>query len=593
MPLTDPDLNPQQFGQWIDGLDLTVAGPELKNLTERLHFDFKEGMAWLDSRRVLVLQSEWFIELREELLSLLGHQQTRGILTRLGYAAGCRDAQIALKLHSPNAWRDLIFTGGQLHALQGSVAAIPLSIELDLEAQHCHIEFLWKNSIEGQSHTENHSISSTPSCWMEVGYASGFMTTCLGTQVIIRETECRALGHACCRGIARFAHEWGDVGNDLMYFTPIKHQPPASAANTNLKHSPAPDSASTELTTSTALTHVIGRSASFNAVLHQVHQVADTMATVLLLGESGVGKSAFAREIHQNSKRHAAPFVELNCAAIPETLLEAELFGVEKGAYTGAGSSRPGRFEAANGGTLFLDEIGILTLPAQGKILRVLQSQQFERLGSSKTQHVNVRLIAATNEDLETAVKEGRFRLDLFYRLNVFPIHVPPLRERKEDLPALIDHFIRNYSERHARNVKGITPRGYRALLGHSWPGNIRELENILERAVILCPQGEALDMVHLFTNNRTSDGSGLHWLNEVGALANTENPSGLEHRATSSDWVAKALGNETIGLVEMERQLILAAIAEAGNNIAKAAKRLGVSRAQLDYRLKKWNEER
>ncbi|THF60376.1 sigma-54-dependent Fis family transcriptional regulator [Pseudothauera rhizosphaerae] len=591
---THASRDPQKFGHWDDGLDLTEARPELKNLTERLHFDLKEGMIWLGTQRMLLLQKEWFADLREELCTLLGHQQARGLLTRLGYAAGCRDATVALDLYGPNASRDLIFTGGRLHALHGMVAPMPLMIDIDPNGGHLHAEFIWKNSIEGQSHVDRHSIGTDSVCWMEVGYASGFITTCLGTPVLVREIECRARGHACCRGIARFAHEWEDAEEDMKFMTALPRIAPRETPATSARHEeerPA-DATGGYGQAGTRGSSVIGRSAAFNAVLHQVNQVADTNATVLLLGESGVGKSAFAREVHLSSRRADFPFIEVNCAAMPESLLESELFGVEKGAYTGASASRPGRFEAAEGGTLFLDEIGTLSLSAQGKLLRVLQSGEFERLGSSRSLRANVRLVTATNEDLEGAVKAGRFRLDLYYRLNVFPIHVPPLRERKEDLPALISHFTAIYEQRHTRQVAGLTPRAYRALLVHDWPGNIRELENILERAVILCPKGEPIDISHLFSSNHSPKGKGLQWLSELGTLIGGENDNEQSTNGQDGNWAKEALEGQSETLDGMERRLIEAAIEAADNNVARAAKRLGVTRARLDYRLKKWREE-
>jgi transcriptional regulator with GAF, ATPase, and Fis domain len=587
--------DPQKFGHWEDGLDLTEGRPEFKNLTDRLHFDLKEGMIWLGAQRMLLLQKEWFADLREELLALLGHQQARGLLTRLGYAAGCRDATVALDLYGPNASRDLIFTGGRLHALHGLVGPMPLIIDVDPNGKHFYVEFIWRNSIEGQSHIERRNIGTDSACWMEVGYASGFATTCLGTPVLIREVECLARGHACCRGVGRFAHEWDHAEEDMKFMAALPRTPtqktPAALSKTQGGERPG-EATAEHSQAGTRRSNVLGRSAAFNAVLHQVNQVAHTNATALLLGESGVGKSAFAREVHLSSRRSDFPFVEVNCAAVPESLLESELFGVEKGAYTGASASRPGRFEAAKGGTLFLDEIGTLSLSAQGKLLRVLQSGEFERLGSNKSLRANVRLVAATNENLEGAVKAGRFRLDLYYRLNVFPIYVPPLRERREDLPTLISYFIAIYEERHTRQVAGLTSRAYRALLVHDWPGNIRELENILERAVILCPKGEPIDIPHLFSSNHSPKGRGLQWLSELGTLISSENDSEQATNGHGGAWAKEVIRDQSETLDGMERKLIEAAIEAADNNVARAAKRLRVTRAQLDYRLKKWRKK-
>jgi two-component system response regulator HydG len=217
-----------------------------------------------------------------------------------------------------------------------------------------------------------------------------------------------------------------------------------------------------------------------------VDQVADSSATVLIQGESGAGKELVARAIHNRSSRHKGPFVAVNCAALPETLLESELFGYEKGAFTGAANRKEGRFELADGGTLFLDEVGDLSPVTQPKILRVLQEGEFERVGGTKTIRVDVRIVTATNRDLPAMVREKRFREDLFYRLNVITIVAPPLRERKEDIPVLAQHFLRVYAAKNNRRLDGLSEDALGCLEGYSWPGNVRELENVIERAVVL-----------------------------------------------------------------------------------------------------------
>lgn len=231
---------------------------------------------------------------------------------------------------------------------------------------------------------------------------------------------------------------------------------------------------------------VIGTSVTMRRVMDIVYQVASSSATVLIQGESGTGKEVIANAIHYYSPRADKPFVKVSCAALPETLLEAELFGHERGAFTGAIARREGRFEVANGGTLFLDEIGEMSMATQVKLLRVLQEGEFERLGSSKTLKVDVRLIAATNIDLLRAIKERKFREDLYYRLNVITINLPPLRDRKEDIPLLAEHFLNIYREKNSKTIKGISKEAMDMLLAYSWPGNVRELENTLERAVVL-----------------------------------------------------------------------------------------------------------
>jgi len=242
---------------------------------------------------------------------------------------------------------------------------------------------------------------------------------------------------------------------------------------------------------------IIGNSAALESVLAQVEQVAPTDSTVLIEGETGTGKELIAHAIHNASQRYGRAFIKLNCAAIPLDLLESELFGHEKGAFTGAIAQKMGRFEMADKGTLFLDEVGDIPAALQPKLLRVLQEQEFERLGSGRTHKVDVRLVAATNRDLGKMVARSQFRSDLYYRLNVFPILLPPLRERREDIPALVTHFVNLFSRRMGKQVESISPEAMSAFQWHSWPGNIRELQNLVERAVILSRDGVLLNPLH------------------------------------------------------------------------------------------------
>ena len=242
---------------------------------------------------------------------------------------------------------------------------------------------------------------------------------------------------------------------------------------------------------------IIGNSAALETVLDQVEQVASTDSTVLIEGETGTGKELIAQAIHSSSPRYGRAFIKLNCAAIPLDLLESELFGHEKGAFTGAIAQKIGRFEMADKGTLFLDEVGDIPQALQPKLLRVLQEQEFERLGSGRTHKVDVRLVAATNRNLGKMVARGQFRGDLYYRLNVFPILLPPLRERREDIPALVLHFVKIFSHRMKRRVESIPTETMSAFLWHSWPGNIRELQNMVERAVILSQDGMLHNPLH------------------------------------------------------------------------------------------------
>jgi Nif-specific regulatory protein len=254
--------------------------------------------------------------------------------------------------------------------------------------------------------------------------------------------------------------------------------------------------------------NIVGTSGAMRLVYEQVAQVARTNTTVLLRGESGTGKELIAHAIHYNSSRATKPFIKVSCAALPQDLIESELFGYEKGAFTGAHGAKKGRFDAANGGTLFLDEIGELNLATQVKLLRVLQEREFERLGGTETIKVNIRLIAATNKDLEKAIAAGEFREDLYYRLNVFAIYVAPLRERKTDVLLLADHLLEKFSREHSRSVRRISTPAIDMLMAYHWPGNVRELANVIERAVVVC-DGNAVHAHHLPPTLQTAEASG------------------------------------------------------------------------------------
>lgn len=302
---------------------------------------------------------------------------------------------------------------------------------------------------------------------------------------------------------------------------------------------------------------IIGRGERMEDIFDAARRVAPTRATVLIGGESGTGKGMLARAIHQNSPRRDQAFVKINCSAIPENLMESELFGYEKGAFTGATASHPGKFEQADGGTVFLDEIGDVPLPIQVKLLRVLQEREFERLGSTKTIEVDLRIIAATNQDLRAALEQGTFREDLYYRLNVVPINLPPLRERKEDVPYLVDHFLAKDKAGTGGRVKSVTPDAMEKLLDYHWPGNVRELENIIERSMVLA-LGETLtpDDIHLDSRRMALPADGVPFV-----------PEGMT-------------------LEQFEQHLIREALRRTNDNKSQAARLLGITRNALRYRL-------
>ena len=302
-----------------------------------------------------------------------------------------------------------------------------------------------------------------------------------------------------------------------------------------------------------------------------------------MLGETGVGKEVIARSVHLRSERAEKPFIAVNCAAIPPDLIEAELFGVEKGAFTGAHQTRPGRFERANGGTIFLDEVIELSPRAQATLLRVLQEGELERVGGSHIRSVDVRVIAATNEDLADAVEAGRFRADLYYRLNVFPVKIPSLRERIEDLPLLAEHFLQKFHHEYNKRTLGLSDKALELCLQYHWPGNIRELENVIERGVILTDNSETISQENLFAVVPNSfEHKQEERLSPSGHLIDSTNSQGFE--MTSPDHII----NDGFSLEALEKEFILKAMQMAEQNVSKAARLLGLSRPALAYRLKK-----
>ncbi|SHE88629.1 Nif-specific regulatory protein [Desulfacinum infernum DSM 9756] len=307
-------------------------------------------------------------------------------------------------------------------------------------------------------------------------------------------------------------------------------------------------------------TQILGRSKVIRDVLRLIDQVADTNTTVLIHGETGTGKELVAQAIHDNSRRSKGPLVRVNCAAMPDTLLESELFGHEKGAFTGAVTRRRGRFEEAQGGTIFLDEVGELSPVAQAKLLRVLQEREFQPLGSSRTVKVDVRVVAATNRDLEQEVAKGRFRSDLYYRLNVFPIFLPPLRDRGPDILLLADYFVVKYAEQFGKSVKRISTPAIDLLMAYHWPGNVRELENCMERAVVLA-SGDAIEARH---------------------LPPTLQMKPAELRSRSRGKLEALVG-------AYERDLIVEALKDAQGNQSQAARLLGTTKRIIQYKVQKY----
>ena len=550
----------------------TIRYPQDRDLRSLVRFCADKGMIWLDEHRMILMHAAAMSALRKELIDSLGIDQARRILTRMGYASGARDAELARKVRPGQRIEDAFVVGPQLHMLEGSVYVTPVALDMDVEAGTFYGEFLWDNSYEAEAHVGEYGHTDHPVCWMQIGYASGFTSAFMGRFILFREVKCAATGQNQCRIVGKPVEEWPDAAEEASYYEAdsilahmLELRGQVDALRASLEHGQQPP-------------NLIGSSSGFRHAYSLIDKAAATHVTVLLLGETGVGKERFARALHDMSRRAAAPFVAVNCAALPHELIESELFGVEKGAFTGAHASRAGKFERADGGTLFLDEVGELPLPAQAKLLRVLQEGEIERLGDERVRKINVRLVAATNVDLQAAVKAGRFRSDLFYRLNVYPVRIPPLRERVADIQPLVEAMVQRFSALHDKRIAGITDKALRALKSYAWPGNIRELENIIKRGIILTPQNDWIEIEHLFTEPQDF-GAVQHTINDAGSLADAE---------CIREVLCRQIMTSGLGLDDLEEALIQHAVRESNGNLSGAARLLRITRPQLNYRLKK-----
>ncbi|WP_163141511.1 sigma-54-dependent Fis family transcriptional regulator [Arhodomonas sp. KWT] len=548
-------------------------------LAEHLHFSPDAGHIQLFDQRMLLMHASSFAELRRELVAELGNARAREILMRLGYQQGFEDGQRIRRIATANP-AEALPLGPRLREMEGFVRNQPIeAMQVDLERGEFRGDYVWGASWEAQAHLQHFGVTGEPACWVMVGYADGYCTAVTGMPIHWRESECVAMGHARCRVIGRPLSEWErldrqDAGflridsfvgaRDLGYGDDIGG--PAG----NVQH----------------FEGFVGASAGFNSVAHLVRRVAPTDSTVLFRGESGVGKECFTRALHSISPRSQGPLLSVNCAAIPPDLVEAELFGVERGAYTGADRSRAGRFERAHGGTLFLDEITSLPLPAQGKLLRALQEREVERVGGTEVRRVDVRVVAAANRDLREEVDAGRFRTDLFYRLNVFPIEIPPLRERREDIPLLTALFLKKSVKRCNKAVRGLTPRAYAALNDYDWPGNVRELENMIERGVILADPDGGIDVQHLFAGGEQLTTTAFD-LDPGGSLVPSHDPERADVTGREQH-LADELIERLPSFERLERLMIERALERTGGNVSAAARLLGLRRGQVEYRLKK-----
>lgn len=555
-----------------------LALPSDADLRRLVHFSAGDGRIWLSGQRMVLVHTAALHALRRELINTLGPAQTRRLLLRAGYASGERDALLACQVRPGANVFEMFSVGLQLHMLEGAVQVTPETFEVDEATGHFLGQFRWDHSWEVEAQLRDFGPQEEPTCWMLLGYASGYTSAFFKRSVLFKEVQCAACGHSHCRIEGRFAEEWPDAEAMMRDYNPDsvlvqldELQSQVQSLRTQLEQ-PADD-----------LGRIIGRSRAFEQTVALLRKAAATDVTVLLTGETGVGKERFARALHAMGTRADKPFVAVNCAALPAELIESELFGAEKGAYTGASALRIGRFERAHGGTLLLDELGEMPLPVQAKLLRVLQTGEIERLGGHEARRVDVRVVAATNVDLEKAVEEGRFRRDLLYRLNVYPIRIPSLRERGDDIELIALYLLQKYAVRHGKRLAGFTDRALLAMRAHRWPGNVRELENLIERGVILTPSDESVDADMLFPHITVQTGATV---NARGALERT-----VAAPAAQSAQLYDTLLHSGLSLEALEDTLIREAVARAGGNLSAAARTLGLTRPQLSYRLSRLNE--
>ena len=566
-----------------------LDSPGVTDLLDHLAFDPSHGTIWLRDTRMVMLFGDGFSELRNDLIDQIGLKKTQIAFSRLGYTQGLLAYASASQIRDKKTLDALLAAAPQLQGLLGfHDAPIAQQLEYDIPKGTFYSDTTTTASLEAEAHVQRYGIGTATACWHHCGYASGFSSALMGKPILMKEVECIAAGHSRCRLIGKCLEDWDDQG-DSSEFLELNELVNRFYLSASLKDSSLGNRReTTDATRKAGSREIVGISTGFKTAMHYVEKVAPSDASVLLLGESGVGKELFAETIHAMSKRAEQAFVAVNCAALPKELTEAELFGVARGAYTGAVSHREGRFELAAGGTLFLDEIGLLNYDAQGKLLRVLDSGIFQRVGETRERNADVRILAATNEDLTTAVKEGRFRRDLFHRISVFPIEIPPLRNRRADIPLLLNYFIHREAKKLGKTITGLTRNAVNAVLGYEWPGNVREIENAVARAVILADDGGAIDIHHLFSQ-RFSLSPAVMKLGRQGQFHALDTNQDALFSDETIERLLEQMDQTGTGIDNLRDRLHQEALHTSGGNVAQAAKRLGISWAQMNY----WKSKR
>ena len=530
---------------------------------ELLELDPDGGVIRFAGQRALLVDAVAMGLLRQYLVENFGLTAARAVLTQFGFAHGWRMAAAVEKEFTWDNNAEWRRAGSHISTLEGLFRTEPGSDDP-----------LSKNgamllaSYEAEQHLLHFGLSDSGVCWTICGLMSGYVSHTAGKEIYVLEDRCLGQGHAACRLLGRTPEDWADEhAEELVFFDAgrLKECLDVSlsrvtetlkAAEQKLRaHRQALVRAVPEVEEPLGF---VAKSPKMQQVVDLARRVAKVDATVLITGESGVGKERISRFIHDESTRAAGPFIAVNCGAITETLLESELFGHTRGAFTGAVSDRPGLFEAANGGTLLLDEIGEVSPRMQVKLLRVLQEREIRRVGENKSRPVNVRILGATNRDLADGVAEGTFRQDLYYRLKVVELRVPPLRERREDILPLGRLLLADAAVRMAREISGLTPGAADQLLRYEWPGNVRELENAMERAVALA-RGSRVDLEDLPEEIRRASPKPV-------AIEGTVKP-----------------------LKQMEKAYILEVLELNGGNQTRTAEQLRIGSATLYRKLKRY----
>jgi len=537
------------------------------DLLELLDLNPELGSIRFKNRRMLLWDADAFGTLRRELIDSLGLDRARQILRRFGFANGYRDGLTTGEEFNWDNDAEWWLSCPTLQNHQGKVNAQPKHLEVDRENGKFEMEVVWKDSYEAAQHVRLYGRSEETVCWSVVGFASGFATALMGEEVYVVETECAAQGGDCCRVIGKTKRAWGEDGH--------RHAADYEARNLAAELEAREEElrrqrralrrkereiAKLRGADGTSRGGIICKSRAMENVLDLAQTVARVDTTVLITGESGVGKELVARFVHDESPRADGPFVAINCGALPEPLLESELFGHMRGSFTGADSNKAGLFEAALNGTLFLDEVGEMSEATQVKLLRVLQEREVRPVGSNESRPIHVRVVAATNRNLAEMVSRGTFRKDLYYRLKVVSIEVAPLRERREDILPLAREFVTSSQRAFGLDRRSLSPDAVDSLTSYSWPGNVRELQNAIERAVVL-------------TGDRPK-------------ITREDLPPELRDEAVASGGLFVP---EVMPMAALERRYIMQVLERYNGNRTHTAKALGIGANTLWRKLKSW----